>query len=161
MSIPGQPPTPAIPPASPPAPERRDRPFLFILAVISLASTIGAAALAGSWANRGIQDTLDRQRSAQIQDQRRVAYADFIHAAGQGCSTLGQSQDKVNAAFVEVFTQESRVLLVASEGLRGPTEKLAKYVTEIAPAAADQCTQTDYIKYRNAFITAAQHDLGS
>lgn len=52
--------------------------------------------------------------------------------------TLAQSppsQDKVNAASVDVFTQESGVLLIASEGLRGPTEDLAKYVTEKAPAA--------------------------
>ncbi|QDN85515.1 hypothetical protein FNV62_06385 [Streptomyces sp. RLB3-17] len=130
--------------------------------MISLASTVGAAALAGSWANKGIQETLDRQRSAQIQDQRRAAYADFIRSAGQTCSTLGQSQDKVNAAFVEVLTQESRVLLVASKALHGPTEGLTKYVTEIAPATADHtCTQTDYVKHRNAFITAAQQDLDS
>ncbi|WP_405734741.1 hypothetical protein OG607_40925 [Streptomyces sp. NBC_01537] len=131
--------------------------------MISLASTIGAAALAGYWSNAGVQETLDRQRSAEIQDQRRAAYADFIRAAGQVCTTLASSSfnhDKVNAVSVEVLTQESRVLLIASQSLRGPTEGLTKYVMEKAISAAD-CTTTDYTKYRNAFITAAQQDLDS
>lgn len=174
MSIPGQPPTPpaptptptptpAIPPAGTPAPERRDRPFLFILAVISLASTIGAAALAGYWANTGVQETLDRQRSAEIQDQRRAAYADFIRAAGQVCTELASSSsnsDKVNAVSVEVLTQESRVLLIASQGLRGPTENLTKYVMGKATSAGN-CTTSDYTDDRDAFITSAQQDLDS
>ncbi len=130
------------------------------VAITGLLSTVGAAALGGYWANQSVQRQFDSQRQAQIQDQRRVEYANFVRATAQLCEVRYESDSgpKVSAAATEVLNQQAVVLLIASPSLRKSVETLADYV--ISATNGKGCVKSKYVPARNAFIDAAKGELG-
>jgi len=130
------------------------------VAITGLLSTVGAAALGGYWANQSVQRQFASQRQAQIQDQRRIQYANFVRATAQLCETRYESDSgpKVSAAATEVLNQQAVVLLIASPSLRKSVETLADYV--ISATSGKGCDNSKYIPARDAFIDAAKDELG-
>jgi len=130
------------------------------VAITGLLSTVGAAALGGYWANQSVQRQFDSQRSAQIQDQRRIEYSDFLRTTTQLCLTRAESGlgPRVDAAVNEVLNQQGRVLLIASPSLRKSIENLAYYV--IRATSEKGCDNSKYFPVRDAFIDAAKGELG-
>jgi hypothetical protein len=130
------------------------------VAITGLLSTVGAAALGGYWANQSVQRQFDSQRQAQIQDQRRIEYSDFVRATAQLCEVRAESGlgPKVNAAATEVLNQQGRVLLIASPSLRKSVDTLTYYV--LNAISGKGCDNNKYITKRNAFVEAAKGELG-
>lgn len=138
------------------AADRSGTPLVVIaVAIAGLLSTVGAAALGGYWANENVKRQFESQRTAQIQDQRRVVYVDFIRATTQACDASQTGNDaEIQKTAVEVVNQEARVLLIASPNTREPLTKLTDYVIR-----GEGCENDQYFGLRNAFIERAQQEL--
>ena len=132
--------------------------MVVLVAVVGLLSTVGAAALGGYWTNKSVERELDSQRSAEIQDQRRVVYVDYLRAATQACVAWSTTTDeaKLNAAVVEVLNQQGGVLLIA-EG-RDLQEAVDEFTEGIISGEACSSNE-DLLALRDAFVEAAQPDL--
>jgi len=127
------------------------------VAITGLLSTVGAAALGGYWANQSVQRQFDSERQAQIQDQRRIEYADFVRATAQLCETIESGLGpKVTAAGTEVLNQQAVVLLIASPSLRKSVNALTYYVLN---ATGKGCDDEKYVALRDAFVEAAKGEL--
>jgi len=123
---------------------------------VGLLSTIGASALGGYWANESVQRQFQSQRSAAIQDQRRAVYVDLLRATTPVCDAK-QNKDaaKYQSAAVELVNQQGRVLLIATPSLRKPLTAFVDYVN-----STEGCDNAKYLAFRDAFIDAAQKELG-
>jgi len=133
-------------------------------AVIGLVGAIGASALGGYWANKSVETSFANQRTAQIQDQRRQVFADFMKSTAVMCSDLDtapRDTAKLEAAVNDVLSDQERVLLVTGTDIQGPLGNLANYVIQTAPNSTGHgCDNQTYFPYVNAFIAAARRDLG-
>ena len=127
-----------------------------VVAIVGLLSTIGAAALGGYWANRSVERQFESQRSAELQDQRRVIYVNYLRATAQLCTAIERDRNVTEAA-VEVLNQHSRVLLIAGPDLRAPLTSFTEALTSEDPAPCHDFNT--YKKFRDAFVDAAQPDL--
>ena len=67
---------------------------VIIVALAGLLSTLGAAALSGYWTNVAVEHQFEKQRSAQIQDQRRQVYVDYLQRGTDLCAAWGDHDDK-------------------------------------------------------------------
>jgi hypothetical protein len=137
-------------------PSRTGSYLVVAVAIVGLLSTISAAALGGYWANESVHRQFQSQRSAQIQDQRRAVYVDFLRATTRVCDAKGieDNDAKINAAEVELVNQQGHVLLIASPSLRKPIDDFVEYV-----ASNRGCDNDQYFRFRNKFIDAAQLEL--
>src|SRR5215216_6231476 len=95
--------------------ERSSGPSVVVVAIVGLLSTIGAAALGGYWANRSVERQFESQRSAELQDQRREVYANYLRATAQFCTAVTEDPDAqgTKKALVELLNQDARVDLLA------------------------------------------------
>jgi hypothetical protein len=139
-----------------------------VVAVVGLLATVGSAALGGFWANRSVERQLESQRatfgsqrSADIQDQRREIYPEYLRAVGQFCVALGRpngTDEEINKAGIEVLKQGARVLLIAGPALQNAvgdaTEELV-FANDPFPA----CEGTRFASLTGSLIDAAQPDL--
>jgi type II secretory pathway pseudopilin PulG len=139
--------------------DRSGAPFVVVVvAIVGLLSTIGAAALSGYWANRSVERQFESQRSAELQDQRREVYANYLRTTSQFCTAIGEDPDgqKAQQAAIELLTQHARVLLIAGPDLRAP---LTSFTEALTNANATGCDYEKYVKFRDAFVVGAQPDL--
>jgi hypothetical protein len=128
-----------------------------VVALVGLLSTIGAAALGGYWANRSVERQFESQRSAELQDQRREVYANYLRATAQFCALGQDSNDQnTNKALIELLNQDARVELLASPNLRVP---LTGFTNALIDENATGCDSRKYLKLRHAFVATAQPDL--
>jgi type II secretory pathway pseudopilin PulG len=126
------------------------------VAIVGLLSTIGASALGGYWANESVQRQFQSQRSAAIQDQRRAVYVDLMRATTPVCDAKeNKDAAKYQSAAVELLNQQGRALLIATPSLRKPLTGFVKYVLRVKG-----CDNAKYSALRDAFIDAAQKELG-
>jgi hypothetical protein len=138
-----------------------------IIAIGGLLSTLGAAFLGSYTSTNSVETTLNGQRFAQIQDQRRTVYADFISSTGTLCNGIIEVADHLdrlttaeqahlNTLAVGVLDEQARVLLIAGDGVTKPMQDLVNY--SIQPG--DQgCEINKYLALRDAFVSSAQTDL--
>ena len=128
-----------------------------VVAIVGLISTISAAALGGYWANQSVERQFESQRSAQIEDQRREVYANFLRSTIQACEAQGSgNDDEATSAANEVLTQGGLVVLIA-----GSTE-VQDAVSEFMNAVAidDACQDLDrFSSLYNAFVESGRNDL--
>ena len=137
-------------------PNRSGSLLVVAVAIVGLLSTIGASALGGYWANESVQRQFQSQRSAAIQDQRRAVYVDLIRATTPVCDAKGNKDAaKIRSAEVELVNQQGRALLIATPSLRKPLTGFVDYVI-----STEGCDNTKYLPLRDAFIDAAQKELG-
>jgi hypothetical protein len=135
------------------APERSSTPYVVVLvAVVGLLSTVGAAALGGYWTNQSVQREFEAQRSAEIQDQRREVYVDYLRAATEACLAPQSTTDE--ATTVDVLNQQGQVMLIAGKDLR---DAVGSFTAAIISGEA--CTPDAFSAFRDAFIEGAQPDL--
>jgi hypothetical protein len=131
---------------------------------VGLISTIGAAALGGYWANQSVERQFESQRSAQIEDQRREVYADFLRSTVQACQAQGTASETGNSHDVaaatsksnEVVTHGGLVVLIA-----GSTQ-VQDAATEFRDAVAfgDACPDAaGYLRLYRAFVATARSDV--
>jgi hypothetical protein len=140
---------------------RNSQTSVVVVAIVGLISTIGAAALGGYWANQSVERQFESQRGAQIQDQRREVYADFLRSTVKACEAQERAVESGNDAEAtatanEVVTQGGLVVLIA-----GSTE-VEVAVSDFMDAVAfdDACAHTDrYIGLYNDFGETARNDL--
>jgi type II secretory pathway pseudopilin PulG len=137
-------------------PNRSGSLLVVAVAIVGLLSTIGASALGGYWANESVQRQFQSQRSAAIQDQRRAVYVDLMRTTTPVCDAL-QNKDaaKYQSAAVELLNQKGRALLIATPSLRKPLTGFVDYVLRVK-----DCDNAKYSALRDAFIDAAQKELG-
>jgi type II secretory pathway pseudopilin PulG len=153
------------------ASDRSNTPVVVVVvAVVGLLATVGSAALGGYWANRSVERQLESQRSAEIQDQRREVYRDYLRAVGNACQALtvldsagaegeaNKAAIEADKALFEVLTQGGRVRLIAGLDLehvvRDGTSALV-----FEPATGPCSSNPKLRQYVDAFIDAAQPDL--
>jgi type II secretory pathway pseudopilin PulG len=137
--------------------DRSGAPFVVVaVAIVGLLSTIGAAALGGYWANRSVERQFESQRSAELQDQRRVIYVNYLRATAQLCTAIERDRN-VTEAVVELLNQHARVLLIAGPNLRAPLTRFTQEMTSEDPAACHDFKK--YVELRDAFVEGAQPDL--
>jgi type II secretory pathway pseudopilin PulG len=129
-----------------------------VVAIVGLLSTIGAAALGGYWANRTVDRQFESQRSAELQDQRREVYANYLRATAQFCTaaTEDPNPQNTNKALVELLNQDARVDLLAGPNLRAP---LIGLTNALIDENATGCDSRKYLELRHAFVAGAQPDL--
>ena len=129
-----------------------------VVAIVGLLSTTGAAALGGYWANRTVERQFESQRSAELQDQRREVYANYLRATAQFCTAVTEDPNpqKTNKALVELLNQDARVDLLAGPNLRA---RLTGLTNALIDENATGCDSRKYLKLRHAFVAGAQPDL--
>jgi type II secretory pathway pseudopilin PulG len=142
----------------------RQTSIVVVVAIVGLVSTIGAAALGGYWANQSVERQFESQRSAQVEDQRREVYANFLRSTLQACEAQGEatrtrSDDDIaeaNSKSNEVLTQGGLVALIA-----GSTEvQVATSDLMDGVALDDVCLEDEsYLDLYNAFVTSGRDDL--
>jgi hypothetical protein len=124
-----------------------------LVALAGILSTLGAAALSGYWTNASVQRQFKSQRNAQIQDQRRQVYVDYIAAAVAMCAAdETHNQAKQTAAGMSLINAYSRAQLIATPEVREPLMKLFDVISnEGCGAKIDPLSE--------AFIDAAKQEL--
>jgi hypothetical protein len=142
--------------------------LVVVVAVVGLLASVGSAALGGYWANRSVERQLESQRSAEIQDQRREVYVDYLRAVANECqavSTYAQSgaegdANKADMAAVEVLNQGSRVLLIAGPALKDTVSEGTSALVFTDDPREGPCGDNDRLKrFLQSFIDGAQPDL--
>jgi hypothetical protein len=135
---------------------RRSGTPVVLVAIIGLLSTVVASALAGYWANRGVERQLESQRSADLEDSRRDAYERFLRATTEACDAQGRGEEKeINSAALEVLNLGAVVFFLAGSDL---DEVAGRFVDGVIDGSA--CSDTDsYAEHWNAFVLAAQSEL--
>ena len=131
-----------------------------VVAVVGLLATVGSAALGGFWANKSVEHQFESQRSAEIQDQRREVYDDYLRAVGKLCQVLkatGEGVEADKAAF-EVLNQGGRVGLIAGPALKDAVS-VSTHALVFEPETGP-CSANDRLeRFIEAYIDAAQPDL--
>jgi hypothetical protein len=137
-----------------------------VVAIVGLLASVVSAWLGGYWANRSVEREIESQRSAEIKDQRRDIYVEYLRLATQACEIRGTLDDvKINHAVDELLTQQGLVLLIAGSNTpRGRGPSLEDAVTEFTDAIGDMqghvCDNADAFKpVRDRFVQAARQDL--
>jgi hypothetical protein len=143
----------------------RQTSIVVVVAIVGLVSTIGAAALGGYWANQSVERQFESQRSAQVEDQRREVYANFLRSTFQACEAQGDARStgrdddfaEANSKANEVLVQGGLVILIA-----GSTEVQVAASDLMDGVAGDDevCLEEDsYIDLYNAFVSSGRDDL--
>jgi hypothetical protein len=139
----------------------RQTSVVVVVAIVGLISTISAAALGGYWANQSVERQFESQRSAQIEDQRREVYANFLRSTIKACEAQGKAQasgndDEATSTANEVLNQGALVVLIAgSTEVEDTSSDLTNGV-----ALSDVCQDHDtYFDLANAFVESARNDL--
>ena len=134
-----------------------------VVAVVGLLATVGSAALGGYWANKGVERQFNSQRSAEIQDQRRQVYDEYLRAVAKECDLVGQEgpSEKAGAAAVEVLNLAGRVRLIAGPALKDAVSAATTALVFDDPTTGTSpCANNDNLKsFLDSFIGAAQPDL--
>jgi hypothetical protein len=146
--------------------DRSNTPIVVVVvAVVGLLATVGSAALGGYWANKSVESQSESQRSAEVQDQRREAYVDYVRVVGKWCQALmaldaGEiTEDDANKVAFEVLTQAGRVRLIAGQELKEAVSTATTALVFEEPSTGP-CASNDGLKdFLNTFIEAAQPDL--
>lgn len=126
---------------------------VIVVALAGLLSTLGAAGLSGYWTNASVQRQFESQRNAQIQDQRRQVYVDYIGATAALCAAeQTHSQDQLNNKTEALYRAYSRAELIATPEVRGPLDKLTEAIREVG--CGDEADP-----FFNAFLDAAKREL--
>jgi hypothetical protein len=142
--------------------DRSNTPLVVVLvAIMGLVSTVGAAALGGYWANKSVERQFESQRTAEIQDQRREVYVDYLRATTQACDAQDTGdQAKIDATAVELLNQQSRVLLIGGPSLREAVTRFTDAIISEPDRQKQACaSNTNYLDLRDAFIDSAKPDL--
>jgi hypothetical protein len=142
----------------------RQTSVVVVVAIVGLVSTIGAAALGGYWANQSVERQFESQRSAQVEDQRREVYVNFLRSTVQACQAQGKAIEtgsgddvaEANSKANDVVTQGGLVVLIA-----GRTEVQDAGSDLMNGIAFDDVCQDDdrYISLFNAFVKSGRDDL--
>jgi type II secretory pathway pseudopilin PulG len=134
-----------------------------VVAVVGLLATVGSAALGGYWANKGVERQFKSQRSAEIQDQRRHVYDEYLRAVAKECDLVSQEgpSEKAGAAAVEVLNLAGRVRLIAGPALKDAVSTATTALVFDDPTTGTSpCANNDNLKsFLDSFIGAAQPDL--
>jgi type II secretory pathway pseudopilin PulG len=145
----------------------RQTSIVVVVAIVGLVSTIGAAALGGYWANQSVERQFESQRGAQVEDQRREVYANFLRSTFEACEAQGEARrtgsvddfTEASSKTNEVLVQGGLVNLIAgSTEVQDATSNLMDGV-----AGPDEvCLEAEsdsYIDLYNAFVRSGRDDL--
>jgi hypothetical protein len=139
-----------------------------VVAVVGLLASVGSAALGGYWANKSVERQFESQRSAQIQDQRREVYEEYLRAVDKTCAALTtwdrtgdpRDGDKAQEAGFEVLNQGGRVLLIAGPALKEAVSEGIDKLVFVDDPSKGPCVDNERLRdFLKAFIDAAQPDL--
>jgi CHASE1-domain containing sensor protein len=105
--------------------DRSGTPFVVILvALAGLLSTVGAAFLSGYWTNASVERQFEAQRNAQIYDQRRQLYVNYIKATFEKCAADETENEAEQIAKTLSFDSAyASAQLIASPEVREPMTK--------------------------------------
>jgi type II secretory pathway pseudopilin PulG len=137
-----------------PADDRSGTPFVVIvIALAGLLSTLGAAALSGYWTNASVQRQFKLQRNAQIQDQRRQVYVDYLGTVTAVCAPSDtNSKDKTKKDQVALLNAYNRARLIATPEVREPLTKFTEAIFDVG--CGDKLDP-----FGTAFLDAARQEL--
>lgn len=129
-----------------------------LVAIIGLVATVvaalGSSFIAGRIENEGTVRQFEQQRSAELDDLRRDAYAKFLQSAEVAYRSNKPSEQEVQAYEQGLKAAEATVLLLATPSVRDATRAVSRTLLE-----QQNYTDDDYLGVRNAFIEAAQEEL--
>ena len=134
--------------------DRSGTPFVVILvALAGLLSTLGAAFLSGSFTNASVERQFEAQRNAQIYDQRRQVYVNYIKATFEMC-VAGETanESKQIATILSLDGAYASAQLIATPKVREPMTKWFK--ATLKEGCGDK---TDPLS--DAFLDAAKQEL--
>jgi hypothetical protein len=133
-----------------------------VVALVGLLSTVAASALSASAASSVADSQFWNQRTAEVIDQRRAVYADFLRAALAACVIAKTGDDaKLDKAASDLLDQQARVLLIGGTEVGNVASDFTEAVA-FAEGPKNACTSNDLLKQqRTAFVKSAQNDLKS
>ncbi|MBB5867094.1 hypothetical protein F4553_000473 [Allocatelliglobosispora scoriae] len=102
-----------------------------IIAIVGLITTAAAAIISNIVTTQAAQDAAWTVRNAQIVDQRRTAYVDFLGEVTSLCALMTHRDLTLNAAndaYGQVLTQKARVDLIAPTEVRERVEEFRAYM---------------------------------
>jgi hypothetical protein len=147
------------------APDRSNTPVVVVIvAIVGLLATVGSAALGGYWANKSVERQFESQRTAEIQDQRREVYVDYLHAVEKLCEVLTAKGigDESNRAAGELLNQAGRVRLIAGSALKDFVSDATNGLVFIDDPSKGPCGSNDKLKLLlDSFVAKARPDLAT
>lgn len=137
---------------------------IIAVAIIGFIATVGSSALVSNLSYQTAKDTVSSERWAQLEDQRRATYSDFLRSVATLCDAYEGpelAQQKGIPVTSEIINQQSRMLLVAGPQMRDPVQKFIDYIRQIdrADPKHPHCDDVQFNALRSAFLNAAKTDL--
>jgi hypothetical protein len=131
-----------------------------VVALVGLLSTVAASGLSAISTSYVANSQFWNQRTANVIDQRRAVYADYLRAVLSACITAKTNDEaKQDKAASELLNQQARVLLIGGNDVGNAASDLTNAVL-FTEGPENACSSNDLlIRRRDAFVNSAKQDL--